>query len=330
MSTTLRLEVHRITLEKKVRDKKGGREFFQKCHYSELLKAFDPNKNKALGKLWNGFITYFNGEFLTNTDCDKALTTTKKAKHTVASARNIINGEVSGGPTNREQSIFKRKNAKNKTGNVSDDDVVSSDFYIKLWLPYDYESGVLMIQSYSNANVSDLVRTHFRKYIQTRGFRVIISSYFPKSFEEKRKKGSNVVSVSYVKDKLPKGKLKLLNPLFAEYENLNVRIVVSGFSTPAEEFIKKFKGDGPALATDIEALEMKKDGDQNVLTTYRDESGRTSVFKIDEERLRDFSYIYLPEEINLIGKNTYDFNEIVRHTDEILEIIKDEIKYNKK
>ena len=89
---------------------------------------------------------------------------------------------MSGGPTNREQSIFKRKNAKNKTGNVSDDDVVSSDFYIKLWLPYDYESGVLMIQSYSNANVSDLVRTHFRKYIQTRGFRVIISSYFPKSF----------------------------------------------------------------------------------------------------------------------------------------------------
>lgn len=329
MSTTLRLEVHRITLEKKIRDAKSGRESFQKCHFDELLNTYDKDKGNALGKFWSAFISYFAGEFLTNTDGDKAITTTKNARNSVASERNVINGEINGGPTNREQSIFKRKNAKTKTWNVSDDDVVSSDFYIKLWLPYDYESGVLMIQSYSNANVSDLVKAHFRKFVQSRDFRVVVSSYFPKSFVEKRKRDSNVISVSYVKDNLPKGKLKLLNPLFAEYENLNVRIVVSGFNTPASEFMKKFKGDGPALANDIDILEMKKDEQQNVLTTYRDVSGRTSVFKIDEERLRDFSYIYLPEDINVDGKNTYDFDKIVAHTDDILETIKEEIGYKK-
>lgn len=329
MATKLRLEVHRITLEKLFRDKKGGRDHYEKCHYSEILKTFDKkDKAKAFGKFWDAFILYFNDEFKTNTDGDKAITTTKDSKLSVASERNIINGEISGGPTNREQSIFKRRNAKYKTGKVYDDDVVSSSFFIKMWMPYDYESGVLMIQSYSNANVSDLIRDHFRKFIQSKGYKVTVTSYLPKTIEDRRTMTSNVVSVTYVKDKLSEGKRKLLNPLFAEYEDLKVKIVISGFSTPVADFMKKFKKDGRVLTTDIDALEMKKDEEQNVLTTYQDESGRRSVFKIDESRLRDFSYIYLPEEINLAGKNTYDFNEIVMHTDGILETIKEEMKYN--
>lgn len=329
MSTTLRLEVHRITLERKVSDKKGGHAFFEKCNFGVLLDSFDrKNRAAALGKLWNSFIAYFNGEFLTNTDGDKAVTTTKASQSDVASVRNVINGEISGGPTNREQSIFKRKNAKDKTWKVSDDDVVSSNFFIKLWLPYDYESGVIMIQSYSNANVSDLVRDHFKKFIQKNGFRVQISSFLPKCYETKKVMSSEVVSVTYVKDNLSEGKRKLLNPFFAQYKDLKIKIVISGFRTSVGDFRKHFKQNGRALTTDIDAFDMKKDEEQNVLTTYKDEYGRTSSFRIDESRLRDFSYIYLPEEINITGKKTYDFTKMVEHTDSILETIKDEMGYN--
>ena len=67
MATKLRLEVHRITLEKKVLDKKGRHEHYEKCHYRELLNIFDKkDKTRAFGKFWDAFISYFNDEFKTN------------------------------------------------------------------------------------------------------------------------------------------------------------------------------------------------------------------------------------------------------------------------
>lgn len=329
MSTTLRLEVHRITLERKQRGERGKREHYEKCRFDTLLSAFDQDKAIAFAKFWTEFVAYFQGEFLTNTSSDKAITVTNKEKFGVASEHNVINGEVSGGPTNREQLIFKRKNAKNKVGNVADDDVVSSRFFIKLWLPYDYESGVLMIQSYSNANVSDLIKDHLRKYIQKKQYRVQITSYFPKSLEDKRTKHSDIVSVTFVKDKISKGKRKLLNPMFAEYDDLTVKIVISGFKKPVKDFWQNFKKNGHALNTDIDALDIRQDEDLNVLAKYKDADGRSSTFKIDEERLRNFSYIYLPEEISIEGKNTYDFDRIIEHTDYILDTIKHDIGYIK-
>lgn len=329
MSATLRLEVHRITLETKVRGERGKRDHYDQCNFDVLLSEFDKDKAIALAKFWTKFVEYFQGEFLTNTSLDKAITITNKELHTVASERNTINGEVSGGPTNREQIIFKRKDAQSKVGNVADDDVVSSRFYIKLWLPCDYTSGILMIQSYSNSNVSDLIKDHLKKFIQNKQYRVQISSYFPKSLEEKRSKHSEIVSVTYVKDKISKDKRKLLNPMFAEFEDLSVKIVVSGFKKPVKDFWKNFKKDGRALSTDIDALDIKQDEDINVLAKYKDANGRSSTFKFDEERLRDFSYIYLPEEIKIEGKNMYDFNKLSEHTDSILESIKEDIGYIK-
>lgn len=329
MSTTLRLEVHRITLERKVRGERGKREHYAQCNFDSLLSSFDKDKPKALAKFWTKFVEYFQGEFLTNTSFDKAITITSNELYKVASERNTINGEVSGGPTNREQIIFKRKNAKSKVGKVADDDVISSRFYIKLWLPYDYTSGILMIQSYSNSNVSDLVKDHLKKFIQTKQYRVQISSYFPKSLEEKRTKSSEIVSVTYVKDKISERKRKLINPMFAEFEDLSIKIVISGFKKPVKDFWQNFKKDGHALNTDIDALDIKQDDEINVLAKYKDANGRSSTFKFDEERLRDFSYIYLPEEIKKDGKDMYDFYKLIDHTDSILESIKQDIGYIK-
>lgn len=328
MATKLRLEIHRITLHKQVIGEKG-RSYEQRT-FSELLSLFDKDKQLAFPLLWGSFIDYFQKEFLLNKDGDKAITATESSQQSFSTTKNTISGEVSGGPTNREQIIFKRKNSQNATGKVSDDDVVASNFFIKLWLPMDLTSGVLMIQSYTNSNISDLVKSHFAKFVQQYGFKLIVTSYFPKSFLEDKEKNSNVVSVTYVKDKLSEHSRRLINPMFADFEDLKVRIVVTGFRKSVNEFWKGFSSSGRTLNTDIEALDMKADEDNKVVAKYEDEDGHETTMNIDQQRLREFAYYTLPESVLKDGKNTYDFEAIKKHTDAILEKIKDEIKNQKK
>lgn len=328
MITKLRLEIHRITLQKKVKSKKG--EIWENCYYSELLNQFDKDKTKALPILWTKFVEYFQDKFQLNRDGDRAISATEECNHTFDSNKNIINGEVNGGPTNREQRIFKQKDSKNSRGIVGDDDVVASNFFIKFWLPVDYSTGALMIQSYTTSNISELVRLHFTKFVQSKGFRIIPTSYYPKSFLEERNKHSNVISVSYVQDKLSKDSRKLINPLFADFENLKVKIVVTGFRKSVNEFWQGFTKSGKTLNTDIDALDLKADDDNKVVAIYEDEEGHTTTMNIDQKRLRNFAYYTLPEEIMLTNKNTYDFDKISKHTNSILTTMQKEIGYKKK
>lgn len=327
MATKLRLEIHRITLQKKVNGKKGV--IWENCNFSELLQHFDKDKTKAFPLLWTRYVEYFQNEFQLNKDGDRAITATTECQHTFDSKKNVLNGEVNGGPTNREQRIYKRKNSKKSTGTVADDDVVTSKFFIKFWLPVDYSTGALMIQSYTNSNISELVRLHFTKFVQSKGFRLVPTSYFPRSFIEERNKRSNVVSVSYVKDKLSKDSRKLINPLFADFDNLKVKIVVTGFRKTVSEFWDVFSNNGKPLNTDIEALELKADDDNKVVAVYEDEEGHQTKTNYNQERLRNFAYYVLPEEIMIAGKNTYDFEKISKHTNSILETMQKEIGYRK-
>lgn len=327
MATKLRLEIYRITLQKKVKGKKG--ESWENCNFSELLNQFDKDKTKAFPALWVKFVEYFQDEYRLNKEGDRAITATDECQHTIDSDKNIINGEVNGGPTNREQRIYKRKNSKKSTGKVDDDDVVTSNFFVKLWLPVDHQSGALMIQSYTTSNISELVRLHFTKFVQSKGFKLIPTSYYPKSFMEERNKRSNVISVSYVQDKLSKDSRRLINPLFAEFEDLKIKIVVTGFRKSVSEFWDGFTKSGKALNTDIDALDLKADDDNKVVAIYEDEEGHTTTMNYDKQRLRNFAYYVLPEEVMIAGKNTYDFAKVSKHTNSILSTIQKEIKYRK-
>ena len=325
MTTKLRLEIHRITLQKQ---KKIEGEKYAKLdnrNFSELIDFFGDDRKTALSLLWAKFVEEFEDKFRINLDGDKAVTATDTCKHDVSTELGTIDGEVYGGPTNREQSIYKQGNATKKVNIVAADDVISSKFYIKLWLPYKYSTGVLMIQSYTTSNISDLIRDQFRIFVNKYGFKLEITSYYPNSFLEDLKQRSKVVSVTYVKDNISESKLKLINPFFTEFEGIKVKIEISGFKTSVNEFWSRFKNNGEPLGTDIDALDVKK-SDVNVVAKYVDDEGRSTTMTIDEKRVRNFAYYILPEGIMLSGKNTYDFEKIKSHTNGILNNIKKEIE----
>lgn len=326
MATKLRLELHRITLQKKIEGERYPK--LETRNFSEFINLFDSDRKTALSLLWTRFVEEFENKFSISLEGDKAVTASENCEHCVSTENSSIDGELYGGPTNREQSIYKQGNASKTINKVDTDDVVSSKFYIKLWLPYDYSTGVLMIQSYTTSNISDLIRDQFAKFVQKYGYKLTITSYYPKSFMEERNKRSNVVAVSYVKDKLSKGKLKLIHPLFAEFDDLKIKIEISGFKTSVSDFRKRFKNNGEPLGIDINELGLRKE-DVTVVAKYVDDEGRSTTMNIDENRVRNFAYYILPEEILQSGKNTYVFDEIKKHTDSILREIKQEIGYSR-
>lgn len=326
MATKLRLELHRITLQKKIEGERYPK--LENRDFSEFINKFDSDRKTALSLLWTKFVEEFENKFSISLEGDKAVTASENCEHCVSTENSSIDGEVYGGPTNREQSIYKQGNASKTINTVASDDVVSSKFYIKLWLPYDYSTGVLMIQSYTTSNISDLIRDQFAKFVQKYGFKLTITSYYPKSFMEERNKRSNVVAVSYVKDNLTRGKLKLIHPLFAEFDDLKIKIEISGFKTSVSDFRRLFKNNGEPLGTDINELGLRKE-DVTVVAKYVDDEGRSTTMNIDEKRVRNFAYYNLPDEILQSGKNTYVFDEIKKHTDSILRSIKQEIGYSR-
>jgi hypothetical protein len=324
MATNLKLEVFRISLKKKNASK------LALYNFKELFDCIDKDKKKAYEGFVQGFINYFNNEFKMNRDENKGISASSDNQYQMAFESNVINGEVYGGPTDMEQTIYKRKDAKKKTGNLSHDDIVTVPFFFKVWTPYDHNTGVLMVQSYSNETITVLVKQHLTKYIQDFGYSLIITPHISKAMAEKYEEQSNVYKVTYVKETISKDKRKLLNPLFTDFDHLKIKIEVTGFKKSVKDFKSKFfNGENKTLGSNLEDFDIREQDDYEVIAHYKDEQGHESHTS-HAKNLISNPTIFLPETLKQKDKHYYDFAKIVTHSNGILNDIKKEINYDPK
>lgn len=314
MASNLKLEVFRISLKKK--NKRGA----DLCCFQDLFDVIDPQKSKAYKKFIQDFIKYFDGEFRLNADKNKGISSSNARSHKINVSNNVINGKVYGGPTDMEQSIYKRNNAKQQTGILKTDDITTLPFFYKLWTPYDYTTGVLMVQSYSNETITKLLQHHLQKFIQQYGYSLIFTPYIPKEVLEHYRENANVYKVTYVKDGLSKSKRKLINPIFTEFEDLKIRIEVSGFKKSIHDFWDEFNANLP-ISSNLEDFDIREKDDYTVVASYVDREGHKASTSVK----RDFEVnptIFLPDTLKKENSNLFDFNKIVTHSDKLLEDIK--------
>lgn len=320
MANNLKLEIFRFSLKDKDGENKDLKNF------KTLFETINTNKVDSYKTFVQGFINYFNNEFKLNADENKAITSSSKNTYSFKTKENIIDGEVFGGPTGVDQEIFKTNNSKDKTGDVNADDVATLPFYFKLWTPFDHDTGVLMVQSYSNYTITLLIKTHLANYIKTYNYNLIFTPYITKEIIEKYKENSSVYKVSYVKEKLNLDKRKLLNPIFTEFENLKIKIEVSGFKKSVSEFWDTFTKSNKTIGSNVEDFDIKEEEDYDVVAYYKDEDGHKSYTSISKN-FKIQPTIFLPNSIKAIGKQHYDFEKIKNHTESILKNIKDSIGY---
>ncbi len=322
MASNLKLEIFRISLKKR-----GGKNTDLK-NFKELFELLDIDKKESYRKFVEDFINHFESQFKMNADGNKGISTSSSSRFTPNSAKNIINGEVYGGPSDIDSPIYDKGNANNSIATVNEGNIISPSYFFKLWTPYDHTTGVLMVQSYPNGTITALLKTQLSNFIKQYGYSLIMTPYIPNDVLEKYKSESEIVKVTYVKEKLTQGKRKLLNPIFTDFENLKVKITVSGFNTPVQDFAERFFGADKTIGSNLEDFDIKEEDDYAVVTTYKDKLGHKATTRIK----RNFDLkptVFLPNEIKEDGKNRYDFDRIVVHTNDVLVNIQKEIKYIK-
>ena len=293
--------------------------------YKDMLKdvTSETDKNAAFSKFNNLFIKSFNDKFIKNREETKAI-----AVQSVNSMpqMNIIDGMLVGGLTGVEQDVYKSSSSKSIGKSISDDEVSTLPYYFKLWMPYDLDHGVLMVQSYTEVGVVSLIEQKIKSFIRGYGYSVDKMKYVPKEYKEKFKKKSIVQNLILSKTKMSEKARGALNQLFASFEGLKVEIKISGFDVPIEEFWKQVDKNQP-IDADLSSFEMNAEGhDYDVIATYKDESGRQSQARLSRN-LDILPNIILPESLKENGKQYPDYGKIREHTDAILEKIKKEIGY---
>jgi hypothetical protein len=322
MAYNLKLEVFQISLKKK-----GGSNSDLK-NYSEFFKDayYEKDKVTAYKEFIKDYISSFNKQFELNKDKTKGISVPKTHEFVSRSEKNIIDGAVIGGQTGIPQDLFKQNNAVAPTGNVAFDDVTTLPYYIKIWTPLDHNTGILMVQSYSNLSVTDLVKMHLSKFFKNFSYSLVITPFVPKSIIEHFKKESNVYKVAFVKESLRKDKRKLLNPLFTEFDDLNIRIEVSGFKKTVNDFWEELMKDGKIIKANLEDFDIKENDDFKTIAYYVDSEGHRSNTSI-ERNLKIKPTIFLDNKLKKSKSEYFDFTKIKNHTDSILEEIKKELKY---
>jgi len=324
MAYNLKLTIFRISLKKK-----GGSNE-ELLDFSDFFKTayLKTDKKEAYEEFIKDYVSSFNKKFKLNRDKTKGIAATDLHNFSSRSEKNVIDGEVIGGQTGILQELFKQTDAIATTGSVEIDDVSTLPYYIKLWTPLDHNTGVLMVQSYSNLSVTDLIRIHLSQIFQKYEFSLLFTQHVPNAVKEHFKEDSSVYKIAFVKESLSKGKRKLLNPLFAEFDNLKIKIEVSGFKKSVNEFWDEFLGDEKIISSNLEDFDIKENEDFKTVAYYTDSEGHKSNTSIDKE-FEIKPTIFLDNNLKKKGTDFFDFDKIKKHTDSILDDIKKEIKYIK-
>jgi hypothetical protein len=76
--------------------------------------------------------------------------------------------------TGIEQEVYKTSSSEERQDTITEDEVTALPYYFKIWMPYDSNVGVVMVQSYTETGVVSLVLDKIKHFIK-RYFRETIA-----------------------------------------------------------------------------------------------------------------------------------------------------------
>lgn len=322
MAQNLKLEIFRIAIKKRF---SKSEEFL---NFSDLFDSIGEDKEKAYLQFIADYRRLFDGKFKADGKGTKGISTPAKTQFSPRSTQNIIDGEVLGGHIGSVQTIYNQDDSESEVGKIEFNQIASLPFFIKIWTPFDHNAGVLMIQSYSDYTVSDLIKITLRQFFADYGFTLTFFPYTPEVIKNEYLKKSHVYEMKIINDKVSRGKRKLLNPIFADFPNLKIEVKVSGFKSDVTEFWNALKGKKKhkLIGANLEDLDISEENGYEIKAYYKDEEGHRA--NVGLRNTFDIApTIFLPEQIKKDETHHFDFEKIKKFTDGILNQIKLEIGY---
>jgi hypothetical protein len=191
MARNPKLDVFRLTLKPFKGREATFKDFIQqKCIDVEGIMSM--NNGDLLLRLFENFRNAIDGdEFIKNASKQKVFTaynSRDSINSTIAmhSDNLVIEGTFKGGKFGNARTRASVNN-KNESDEISSNSAILDDYYFFLHTPLDSDTGVLMLQSYTEETIRDVFVPFIQPYFSCSNsyYNVIVEPFVPKSYKEK-------------------------------------------------------------------------------------------------------------------------------------------------
>lgn len=298
------------------------------CTFGEFIHtlSFDKiDKNNYTKILLNDFIKGFNSSFKKNKENTQAISTTDEHFKGFSSEKFTLWGVFKGGPTGINQEIYESSNAIDPTATIDNTKVATLYYFYKLWLPFDSNIGILMVQSYTSIGCTSLFKQQLKQYFIDKGHKITNwSKCIPDEYIEKYLKDGYINEIQVIHAK--KDKSNPLRPIFTPLTHAQRKEIFNNFNIPFVNLIKlpNYKS---ILQSQIKAIS----------TDYNENEDAVKIFYVNSKGQNAHSTLADIENIlptitldeNLKDENTQQpkWDELHTFTNELLENIKEQISY---
>lgn len=333
MAYNLKLNIYNFSLYRITatnRRQQRGRTVIQYWHedeatpFEEFARSINPNVNRDsyLAVVFGALLNYFNNCFLLNSEGTNAVSITQDPQPRPFGTTYKIDGMFKGGDTGINRRVYQQGNATNTTKTIAKTDVPAVHYYYKLWIPYDGEDGVLMIQSFTKMSCTATFREQMENFFISLGYKPSWNTMIPTGIMEDYLNRSfiNGIRITYNTENRNNYQGAFASMRIAKKEgwlrNLSISfrelLQVDNYQQELEEHV-------------MECIDYNPERD-SARVFYTDENGHkanASIRNIEEI----LPSILLPDSLRKTGTDEPDLLAISNYTDGILDRIKQQIGY---
>lgn len=207
MARNPKLDVFRITLKPFEGRKASFRDFFNEKYKSNKTEGINDEK------LYHLFIQDFlnsidNDKFVKNQAKQKVMAaydTKDETKKTINihSVKNVVEGTFEGGKYGDPKNVAAIDN-KRKKESIPRDNAILANFYFFLFTPLNSDTGVLMLQSYTEETIRDVFLPFFLPFFSCSNayFNIAVEPFVPKVYKDKFAKEAELRAFSFTGNQL--------------------------------------------------------------------------------------------------------------------------------
>jgi hypothetical protein len=253
---------------------------FDEFYFEKSTPDGEPNQLNFVS-FFQSYVNSFDKKFVVHFS-GKALTIQENSWGFGSESR-VIYGTIEGGTTNLGGAIKTKNNVSDADAfPLTTDHVEARPYFFLLWIPKDWDRGMLIFQSYSNSSIFNVFQQHLRTFIANGNLNsnMIFSTYVPKDDADKIKKSSVVNSITLRRHNLPSdvgGKYFKFNT--KEIEGLSIELKIKGLdqiSILRSELGKRIWGDSTSFFDFPEEVEdLGFDEHTDVVVNF-DSNGRSN------------------------------------------------------
>lgn len=294
--------------------------------FCDFIKAIDPSAQREdfMKVLFTKMIEHFDSKFRKGVEGNKAVAVTNQEHVKYGSTEYTVCGMFKGGETNLERKVYNQNNAMKKVKLIKKSDVPAVTYFYKLWMPYDGEDGILMIQSYTDMGCVASFKDQIEELFVSLQYRPIWKRMIPKGFIDRYLKSSYIhkIRIEY-KSVKAEGE-----GVFASMSQVRKNTVLSRLSIALRDLFV-VKDYSEELCKQLENIVEFKPKEDKVVVFYKDENGKEAHATMGnlEEAMPT---IILPDCLKDSDTDIAIPEEMDAYTDDMLKEIKEQIGYTPK